>query len=469
MLSSNVIIFMLRGLNDNWKQVIAWHLTTKTSDEKVMCDVILEIISEIEKIGYKVHGLVSDMRPKNQAAWRTLSVKVGKDNNTPFTTHPIRPHESLYIFPDVPHLLKNLRSALMNDLIIKVALTIVQSEGLPCNEVQFRYLEQLEESQRRYQLKLAPNITVDILKPSNFNKMNVAAAAHIFSERTAAALETLVQLQIMERDALTTAWFLRTVRSWFNVMNGRYQKDAITLGNKQKKVSIIDNFLYLIEHIVIGGAWKPVQTGIKISVLNSICLIDKLFKDDYYFFTSRLNQDALENLFSTLRRHGNVNPTPLQVKRCLRLVTLCQFVDTHKTNRNYDCDNDEHYIDFFNTLKKTLNKEKKDESIPPEKCMYSQIYENEQDYSFVKSIENTIQCNVINNVIGSAISYVLRKQYVCRSCVMTLTANDNNRFSIYTNNLSFGFLENPSTPLFKYITTVEAHLQEHLHRCELHP
>ncbi|CAL1680855.1 unnamed protein product [Lasius platythorax] len=210
-LSSNVIVFMLRGLNDNWKQVIAWHLTTKTSDEKVMCGVILEIIDEIEKIGYKVHGLVSDMGPKNQAVWRTLGMKVGKDNNTPFITHPIRSHESLCIFPDVPHLLKNLRSALMNNLIIKVALTIVQSQGLPCNEVRFRYLEQLEESQRRYQLKLAPNITVDILKPSNFNKMSVAAAAHIFNERTAAALETLVQLQIMERDALTTAWFLRTV------------------------------------------------------------------------------------------------------------------------------------------------------------------------------------------------------------------------------------------------------------------
>jgi len=49
-------------------------------------------------------------------------------------------------------------------------------------------------------------------------------------------------------------------------MNDRYQNDAITLENKQKKVLIIDNFLYLIEHIVIGGAWKPVQTGIKISI-----------------------------------------------------------------------------------------------------------------------------------------------------------------------------------------------------------
>jgi len=57
------------------------------------------------------------MGSKNQAVWRTLGVKVGKDNNTPFLTHPIRSHESLYIFPDIPHLLKNLRSALTNNFI----------------------------------------------------------------------------------------------------------------------------------------------------------------------------------------------------------------------------------------------------------------------------------------------------------------------------------------------------------------
>jgi len=70
-LSLNVIVFMLRGLN-----------------EKVTCDVILEIISDIEKISYKVYGLVSqsDMGPKNQAIWRTLGMKVGKDNNIPFIT-----------------------------------------------------------------------------------------------------------------------------------------------------------------------------------------------------------------------------------------------------------------------------------------------------------------------------------------------------------------------------------------------
>ena len=85
-------------------------------------------------------------------------MKVGKHNYTSFIPHPIRSHEFFYIFPDVPHLLKNLRSALINNLIIKVDLMIVQSKGLPCNEIRFRYLEQLEEIQRRYELKLVPKI-----------------------------------------------------------------------------------------------------------------------------------------------------------------------------------------------------------------------------------------------------------------------------------------------------------------------
>lgn len=139
-------------------------------------------------------------------------------------------------------------------------------------------------------------------------------------------------------------------------MNSRYQSEAINLSNKNVKIAIIDDFLDLIENIIIGKSWKPVQTGIKISVLNTITLVHLLFKTGYNFFlTSRLNQDAIENLFSTLRRHGNDNPTALETKRCLRLITLCQFLDTRKTKKNYEDDNDEHYVQFF--LSKNQRKE----------------------------------------------------------------------------------------------------------------
>lgn len=114
--------------------------------------------------------------------------------------------------------------------------------------------------------------------------MKVAAAAHIFSVKTAVALETLIELKIMDKEVETTAWFIRKVRAWFDIMNSRHQSEAIFLNNKNLKIGILDNFLDLIENIIIGKSWKPVQTGIKMSILNTITLVDLLFKNKYNFF-----------------------------------------------------------------------------------------------------------------------------------------------------------------------------------------
>lgn len=147
---------MLRGLTENWKQIISWHLTSKSSNDSLMTQLLLEIIEEVEKIGFKVHGLVCDMGPKNQAIWRNLGIRVSRNNVVPFMDHPVRTGYSFYIFPDIPHLLKNLRMALTNNSIIIIALSIVQSENLLCNEIRFKYLEELDAiQQRRSDLKFS--------------------------------------------------------------------------------------------------------------------------------------------------------------------------------------------------------------------------------------------------------------------------------------------------------------------------
>lgn len=168
-----------------------------------------------------------------------------------------------------------------------------------------------------------------------------------------------------------------------------------------------------------------------------------------------------------MRRKGNVNPTALQAKRCLRL-TLSQFIDTKKEKKNYEDDDDKYYIDFFSSLTNN-NENVNNTSISAKDCMYSHIYENNQDYSHIVPITNGLECNVINNVLESAISYVLRKKFACNNCLKAFTVDDNGPNSFYTKALSFGYLESPSNNIFKYITLVEAHLQAHFDRCALHP
>lgn len=271
---------------------------------------------------------------------------------------------------------------------------------------------------------------------------------------------------MMKRECLTTAWFVRHVRLWFDVMNGRNQSNTITNENKHHKLSIIDNFLFLIEKMDLGGTWKPVQTGLKISCLNSTILINRNLEQGYkYFHTSRLNQDAIENLFSTIRRHGNTNPTALQVKTCLRLITISQFTNPKDLKNNYNLDDDEIYNDFF---KKPLRSSSSRPAImtPAGMCLDPSLGSDEDVYD---PIDHPMQCNIINNVIGGSISYVLRKTSICEPCVKILTGAGKQQNGIFTQVISYGYLENPSLELFKYFCEVEAHLQEHLVRCQWHP
>jgi len=124
---------------------------------------------------------------------------------------------------------------------------------------------------------------------------------------------------------------------------------------------------------------------------------------------------------------------------------------------------------FFNSLTNKNKENVNNTSISAKDCMYSHIYENNQDYSDIVPITNGLERNVINNVLRSAISYVLRKKFACNNCLKAFTVDDNGSNSFYTKALSFGFLESPSSNIFNYITLVEAHLQAHFDRCALHP
>lgn len=457
---------MIRGVSENWKQVIAWHATTKKSSDDVLHSLVLEIVSEVERIGFNIRGITCDMGPKNTGLWKKLGFKVNRKENYHYIDHPQRPGELLYVFADVPHLLKNLRTALMNqDFVLSEELN--KKYNFPSRIISFKYIEQLISIQERNSsLRLASKLDSKLLKLSNFEKMNVAFAARIFSHRTAAALEFLIEKKYISEDARATVWFIKLISKWFNLMNSRDETDGIKSHNLTNVTEYLKTVLHVMQYIAIGDAWKPVQTGMKMSTQNVICLSHDLLSSGYqYVLTSRFNQDALENLFSTVRRHGNINPTVLQLKRCLRLITVCQFVDSSKSKQNYDRDNAEHYISFFN--KKRNRKRKIDEdSDQVVQCVgQGEIFACELD-----PISDSIEQNIVNNLIGCAMSTVFQHKALCRQCIDSLIdENDFENFMLYTNILNKGALHQANANIVKYIFAVESQLQAHLYTCIQHP
>lgn len=128
--------------------------------------------------------------------------------------------------------------------------------------------------------------------------MNVARAVQFFSIKTAAAIEKAVTLQEINKKALTTAWWIRVVQQWFELMTARVRKKAMTQRNHSTKVAFLENTINLFQNMIIVKGWKPLNTGLIMSTLSIIQLSEECFKEGCQFFLpGRPTQDAVEMFF----------------------------------------------------------------------------------------------------------------------------------------------------------------------------
>lgn len=84
----------------SWKQPIYYDYNTAMTKE-----LLYNIIEEIHNNGFNVVGIVCDMGATNMGLWRDLGISI---TNTSFK-NPIT-KSNVYMFADVPHLLKLARN-----------------------------------------------------------------------------------------------------------------------------------------------------------------------------------------------------------------------------------------------------------------------------------------------------------------------------------------------------------------------
>ena len=98
------------------------------------------------------------------------------------------------------------------------------------------------------------------------------------------------------------------------------------------------HYAYSVSFKVGNGVWKPIQTGIILATNNVISLSERILREGVAFLlTSRLTQDCLENLFSTVRK-GNPIPTAIEFQKHLKIITIAQYLRTPKSGSYLDDD-----------------------------------------------------------------------------------------------------------------------------------
>ncbi|KAM7293588.1 uncharacterized protein ISCGN_023199 [Ixodes scapularis] len=257
---------------------------------------------------------------------------------------------------DAPHVLKNLRGHLVRGQLISIPDENVERNKLPTSEVSLSYVREVAQRDGTSALKLAPHLKDKHLDLNHYEKMSVSSALAVLNHSTGSAIRVLVKQGKMSPAAVTTAWFLETVYKWFRLMTSRTKSLAMSELNSRKHgdaVEFLSEVLDLFKKMTIhlpgkSPSWKPVQKGVVISTtaalsLQNLYLTQNNFK---YLFLSRLTQNALENLFSVIKRQMNATPRPLQFKTALRTITLSQFFQPCRTG-NYEMDDAEYLADFI--------------------------------------------------------------------------------------------------------------------------
>lgn len=249
--------------------------------------------------------------------------------------------------------------------------------------------------------------------------MNVGTACALFNHSVSAALRLLVEQKKIDEKALTTAWFLDQVFKWFSLMTSRTPTLALSdlCPQKGKETeAFLEDFIELFRELQIfdhsrpNASWKPVQAGMIITTTTALNLRQLYIRSKglKFLMVSRFSQDALENLFSTIRVKNPV-PRAREFKYTLRLIVLAQFFKPSK-HGSYDTDDSVHLTDFL-CSRPDLNAELDDAVTMP--AMSENLVPEEHE-----SLEY---------LTGYVAQSIIKKHKLCENCKCALVENNTTR------------------------------------------
>ena len=314
--ATHALVFMLGGITTRWKQVVGYHYTGNSINGIVLKAVTLDVIRHAADVGLHVVAVTSDMGSANRAMWKSFGIVCGKySETTNKIQHPCDPSRFLYFIADVPHVIKNVKAALVNGQTFKLPDDVVASNNLSGSEVSKAPVEDQE-------LKIAPKLTSAALDPCHFDKMKVCHALHFFSQSVSAGIRFLVESGQSATTDLVTAWFVELMNKWFDLMSSRNPVMALSKFRQseyEKAIALLKSVINLFTGLKIGkkGGWKPVQTGVILATQSILDIQNELLDRGHSFIlTSRFSQDCLENLFSCVRLKNPI-PSPIEFRYAL--------------------------------------------------------------------------------------------------------------------------------------------------------
>lgn len=340
--ATNVIVFMVNGVNVEFNFPIAYYfITSLTADEKIA--LLKVIVTEIRNCGVRVLNITFDGLNSNSTMCETLGATFEPNDWKPFFKL-LGDDNYIYIIFDPSHMLKLMR----NYLGIKKYL--IDGDGL---KIEWKYFESLEDFRLKKEFTHVHKLTKKHVQFGG-NKMNVRLASETMSNSVANSMEFLMNEGYKEFfDCVATVKFCRFINNIFDTMNTKRDteksgfKQAIGPQNNSEIFAFFDEAIEYLEKIEIPIVPRATKGATKITITKKRA-IDSPLRTAFRGFISNMvnlkmiymecvdlklmeclptfafSQDHLESFFGRIRSLNgcNDNPTIEQFNGALRKIII---------------------------------------------------------------------------------------------------------------------------------------------------
>ncbi|KAL7635341.1 UNVERIFIED_CONTAM: hypothetical protein RMT77_014408 [Armadillidium vulgare] len=410
-MANEALFFMGVAVNASFKIPLGYALI-KGINSLDKTNLLRLYLSKLKSIGVICKSITFDGTQTNLSVARHLGACLQIGPN--FQNYFICDGDRIYIFLDPCHMLKLIRNTLAKEGEIKNKVT---------NKViKWQFIVELHNLQKREGLYLANKLRSKHVEWQN-QKMKVCIAAQTLSLSVANSLQFCLENAIEGfEEAEETIRFVSIIDRSFDILNSRSPfakgfKSALFPHIDKWRCWINESLEYLTNlndksgSFLCGGKKKVGFLGFYVCLKSLLMLADELLYGENpplkYIMSYKFSQDSIEIFFSIIRSRlgNNNNPTPLQLRHCLRKILIGRI------NYSFEGGN---CLDF------------RDSSLPEFKPLAgekNEIYTF--DHSYINEYETlTLVCDNIVSYISGFIVRKLSKSIKCVSCIAALT-NEN--------------------------------------------
>ncbi|KMQ87397.1 thap domain-containing protein [Lasius niger] len=166
--AKNALVFMVVGVNSNWKLPIGYFLINGIESE-TSAELVTDALIQLHDVGVEVISLTLDGTSEHFATVKLLGANFDPYNLKPYFLHPIN-LKNIYVIFDACHMLKLIRNTFGDEKLF------IDYKG---NKIEWRYIKQLAHLQENEGLRAENELLFHSRRKVGFLGMYSAALAVI--------------------------------------------------------------------------------------------------------------------------------------------------------------------------------------------------------------------------------------------------------------------------------------------------